>query len=128
MRIAYLFALAGLSGCALAQTIPSAAEPASVEPAPIGATTGAAYVGAERCTSCHRAESLEYAKTPHARLAAESRQSITGCEMCHGPGKAHADGEEAARGDDAKTAAASKLIFSFRPSFRPAPNPIPSVV
>jgi predicted CXXCH cytochrome family protein len=33
--------------------------------------------------------------------------------MCHGPGKAHADAEEAAHGDDAKTAAATKLIFAF---------------
>jgi len=36
------------------------------------------------------------------------------CETCHGPGKAHAEGEEAARGDDAKIAAASRLIFAFR--------------
>ena len=114
MRIAQLFALLGLSGYALAQTIPSAAEPASVVPAPLTSSASGAYVGAERCTSCHRAESLEYAKTPHARLAAASRESISGCEMCHGPGKSHADGEEAARGDDAKTAAAAKLIFSFR--------------
>ena len=33
--------------------------------------------------------------------------------MCHGAGKPHADAEQAAHGDDAKTAAASKLIFSF---------------
>jgi predicted CXXCH cytochrome family protein len=35
------------------------------------------------------------------------------CESCHGPGKAHADGVEAARGDDAKIAEANRLIFSF---------------
>ncbi len=35
------------------------------------------------------------------------------CETCHGPGKAHADAEEAAHGDEAKTAAASRLIFAF---------------
>jgi predicted CXXCH cytochrome family protein len=34
--------------------------------------------------------------------------------MCHGPGKAHADAEKAAHGDDAATAAANKLIFAFK--------------
>lgn len=34
--------------------------------------------------------------------------------MCHGGGKAHADAMQAAQGDDAKTAAAKKLIFAFR--------------
>jgi predicted CXXCH cytochrome family protein len=36
------------------------------------------------------------------------------CESCHGPGKAHVEGQEAARGDEAKTLAANKLIFAFR--------------
>ncbi len=43
----------------------------------------------------------------------QQKDSVAGCEMCHGAGKAHADAEQAAHGDDAKTAAASKLIFSF---------------
>jgi predicted CXXCH cytochrome family protein len=33
--------------------------------------------------------------------------------MCHGPGKAHADAQEAAQDDEAKIAAAKKLIYSF---------------
>ena len=36
------------------------------------------------------------------------------CESCHGPGKAHVEGQEAARGDEAKTLAANKLIFAYR--------------
>ena len=36
------------------------------------------------------------------------------CESCHGPGKPHADAEEAAKGEEAATAAANKLIFAFR--------------
>jgi predicted CXXCH cytochrome family protein len=35
------------------------------------------------------------------------------CESCHGPGKAHSDAVEAARGEEAATAAASLLIFRF---------------
>lgn len=68
----------------------------------------------ERCQSCHRAESLAFAKTRHSSLVPAKQDSVTGCEMCHGPGKAHADAQEAAQGDEAKTAAANKLIFSFK--------------
>ena len=64
------------------------------------------YAGTEKCASCHRAESIQHAKTAHA--------AVGGCESCHGPGKRHADAEEAAGGDDAKAAAAAKLIFSFQ--------------
>ncbi len=38
---------------------------------------------------------------------------VTGCEACHGPGKAHVQGMIAAAGDPAKIAAAKKLIFKF---------------
>jgi predicted CXXCH cytochrome family protein len=45
--------------------------------------------------------------------AAAGSPMVTGCETCHGPGKAHADAEQNAAGDAAKEAAGSKLIFSF---------------
>ena len=41
---------------------------------------------------------------------------VSGCETCHGPGKAHADAEQNAAGDAAKEAAGTKLIFSFHGS------------
>lgn len=72
-------------------------------------------VGNDRCRSCHKAEVIEFGKTAHARLK-KADQAAMGCETCHGPGKAHADAEEAAHGDEAKTAAANKLIFSFHGS------------
>ena len=106
-----VLSVAFLATIGLAQTMPAGAPP-SVSVSPVRQIAQSAYTGAERCTSCHRAESLEYAKTVHAKLPAIPN-SATGCEMCHGPGKAHADGEEAAQGDDAKTFAANKLIFSF---------------
>jgi len=95
------------------QTRPAATEPSSITIAPIMPVAGGAYAGADRCRSCHRPESLQYGKTKHAALPPAHANSVTSCEMCHGPGKAHADAEEAAQGDDAKTAAATKLIFAF---------------
>jgi len=96
-----------------AQTRPAATVPPSIA---VGASVPSAdgsYVGADRCRSCHKAEFQEYGKTKHAALPPARANAVTGCEMCHGPGKAHADAEEAAHGDDAKTAAATKLIFAF---------------
>jgi len=95
------------------QTRPAASEPASVSVAVLAPVAGAGYAGAERCQSCHNAEFGQFSKTHHAAIKPPHADSVTGCEMCHGPGKAHADGEEASQGDDAKAAAASKLIFSF---------------
>ena len=108
----WLVGLLLLCAAAFGQTRPEAPVPPSVTvaSAPI---TGASYVGSERCQSCHKSESLQFDLTHHAALKPAKANSATGCEMCHGPGKAHADGEEAAQGDDSKTAAASKLIFSF---------------
>src|SRR5581483_1818314 len=47
------------------------------------------------------------------QAAAAVPMTVTGCETCHGPGKAHADAEQNASGDPAKQKAAAKLIFSF---------------
>ena len=99
---------------AFGQTRPAATEPSSVAAADITPAPNAAYAGAERCRTCHGAEFQEFGKTQHAAIKPVHADSVTGCEMCHGPGKAHADAEEAARGDDAKAAAATKLVFSFQ--------------
>src|SRR5258708_11137639 len=95
------------------QTRPVATEPSSITIASNSPAADGSYVGADRCRSCHKAEFQEYGKTKHASLPAAHANSVTGCEMCHGAGKAHADAEEAAHGDDAKTAAATKLIFAL---------------
>ncbi|HVB37204.1 MAG TPA: DmsE family decaheme c-type cytochrome [Vicinamibacterales bacterium] len=118
-RLTWL-ALAGLvllSPAALAQRLPANTMPPSVASKSIPAAQAADYVGADRCESCHKAEFTEFHKTPHASLVT-AKGMVSGCEVCHGPGRAHSEGEEQARGDDAKTAAAAKLIFSFHGTAR----------
>jgi predicted CXXCH cytochrome family protein len=101
-----------------AQTLPSAVSPTST--AAVQPATGEGYVGAETCRGCHKSEYQEFTRTRHATIPATRKDAATGCETCHGPGKAHVQGMVAARGDDAKIAAASKLIFAFRG--KPAEN------
>ncbi len=109
----YLILFGAIALPVSAQRRPEAAEPASVTVMPVPPVPGGGYAGAEACRSCHRGEFLQYGKTHHADIKSASSDSVTGCEMCHGPGKAHADAMQAARGDEAKEAAAKKLIFSF---------------
>jgi len=45
--------------------------------------------------------------------AAPHPGGVSGCEVCHGPGKSHAEAEQDAGGDPAKQLAATHLIFSF---------------
>lgn len=95
-----------------AQRLPASVTPPSVAPQPIPPEDASGYVGPERCESCHKPEFTEFHKTPHASLAA-GKGTVQGCEVCHGPGRAHSEAEEAAKGDDEKMAAAAKLIFTF---------------
>jgi predicted CXXCH cytochrome family protein len=106
-------ALFSIASAAMAQTRPSATEPPSVAATDILPSAAGGYVGADQCRSCHGAETQEFGKTQHASIHPKSSAAIIGCEMCHGPGKAHVDAEQAARGDDAKAAAGAKLIFAF---------------
>lgn len=79
------------------------------------------------CEHCHRAETLEFEKTPHATIkfpkgamsaffSGATATPIDSCALCHGPDKAHTDAEEAAGDDQAKEAAAGKLVFNFHGS------------
>ena len=78
------------------------------------------YVGTEICSACHQDEARRFSKTVHARAYPSSAKVGTGCESCHGPGKAHADAMMSAAGDAQKTEAAKKLIWSFQG--KPADN------
>ena len=65
----------------------------------LGATSGlpaqekpAGYVGAETCKSCHDETFPSVLESAHQKLFAETRPEKQGCEACHGPGRAHVDG------------------------------------
>jgi len=74
------------------------------QPAPV--TTG--YVGGEACKTCHPDVWLNFYKNPHYKSVAAGNQppGKTGCEGCHGPGKAHIE----ARGGRATIPRAFSLL------------------
>jgi len=49
------------------------------------------YVGSEACKDCHEDQFKHFAHTSHAKLAGLGswKSKVTGCESCHGPGRAH---------------------------------------
>jgi len=51
------------------------------------------YVGSDACKDCHEDQFKAFSHTSHAQLANISswKGKITGCEACHGPGKAHVE-------------------------------------
>src|SRR4051794_28114054 len=49
------------------------------------------YVGSDACKDCHEDQFKDYLHTAHAKLTTMGswKDKVTGCESCHGPGKAH---------------------------------------
>ncbi|MBZ5544990.1 MAG: cytochrome c3 family protein [Acidobacteriia bacterium] len=72
------------------------------------------YMGQEVCAGCHEDKVKQMGTTVHAHAAVSGATYAAGCETCHGPGKAHAEAMGEAAGDEAKIAAAKKLIFHFQ--------------
>src|SRR5262245_26400638 len=96
---------------ALGQKQPKVNMPSSVVWKPPAEGQPGDYAGADACIGCHPVHADAFLKTVHAKAAPKEAKYGTGCESCHGPGKAHIQAIEDAGGDDQKTAAAKKLIF-----------------
>jgi len=116
IRLTLLMVLLGSSTVlvfGLAQKQPKANQASSVVwKAPVQGQSGD-YAGAEACAACHPVHSELFNKSVHAKAVPKGVSYGTGCESCHGPGKAHIQAIEAAAGDDQKIAAAKKLVFGF---------------
>ena len=56
-----------------------------------GQDKSADYVGSEACKDCHEDQFKNFSHTSHAQLTkiGSWKNKVTGCESCHGPGKAH---------------------------------------
>ena len=93
---------------------PVSAKASKAGPAKAGAAQAAPaqdssqYVGEETCLTCHEDRKNGYHGSPHARaLDPRSPAAAAGCESCHGPGKAHVEGD----GDKTKI----KQLGSMKP-------------
>src|SRR5262245_36590051 len=55
------------------------------------ASTSSDYVGSDACKDCHEDQFKAFLKTSHSEHSKMGRwkSQVTGCEACHGPGKAH---------------------------------------
>lgn len=60
---------------------------------PAGAVEESKYVGTEKCAMCHPDVVKTWKLTQHRRTLFNADPAKTGCEGCHGPGKAHVEGD-----------------------------------
>ena len=93
-RLIKLLLLSGLSLAAVYCFAPrTSSQPADPSPVTIANYNSDDYVGSETCKACHEDQFKAFSHTSHAELANISswKNKITGCEACHGPGKAHSE-------------------------------------
>lgn len=118
-RIQIILILA-LTGMAIAQRQPAAPQAPAVAYRIATNAPADAYAGSEVCGLCHSTHAQQFGKTVHATSAPTVATYGTGCESCHGPGKAHAEAMPEALGSPERVAAAKQLIYGFHG--KPAEN------
>ena len=83
--LAALFAFG--AGGSLAQKMPEAPSGTSIASKlpEYDNASAASFDGPDRCRHCHKSESTELYKSPHAKLTFPGKDYIQDCEICHGP-------------------------------------------
>ena len=71
----------------------AAALPFLLVAAALGQNPPSGYLGSDACKTCHQDIWFNFYKNPHFKSIASGKESPehTGCEGCHGPGKAHVE-------------------------------------
>jgi hypothetical protein len=102
--LALLGALALVGLLAVVLAMPASAQKEK-EGGAAGSQSGATYVGADTCKTCHEDMFKNWEASPHWKttLDTHAEKSKQGCEACPGPGSAHVEGG----GDKTK-------IFTFK--------------
>ena len=72
-------------------TYNKSSQSAAISPAELANYQSQDYVGSEACQACHEDQFKYFSHTSHAKLVKISswKNKVTGCESCHGPGRAH---------------------------------------
>jgi DmsE family decaheme c-type cytochrome len=78
---------------AVAQTPPPPSGQQTAAPTPAPTANAAGYLGSNVCRTCHADVFQNFYKNPHFKSIASGKEppEKTGCEGCHGPGKAHVE-------------------------------------
>jgi predicted CXXCH cytochrome family protein len=82
LTLAATLCLSSLARAAAAQQSPTA------QP---GQNAATAFVGAEKCASCHKEAADALANSPHAKADSARGSRSVSCEDCHGAGKVHSE-------------------------------------
>lgn len=71
----------------------SSSQSVKQDPTKAKAHNPADYVGTEVCKDCHTEQFKNFSHTSHAQLSkiGSWKDKATGCESCHGPGRAHVE-------------------------------------
>lgn len=72
-------------------TYNNSSQSAPISQTELGWYTSDDYVGSDACKDCHEDQFKAFSHTSHAQLTKIKswKEKVTGCESCHGPGKAH---------------------------------------
>lgn len=91
--IGFAVRLTIVAAMSLAAPAVAASEITDSSKQPVAASVDASqHVGSDTCKTCHEGIYKNFETTPHWKTTLKGAGEAQGCEDCHGPGKAHAEG------------------------------------